>query len=64
MADGGELAAAFRALAEEAAQAGEDIGDSAARWFEDTKERSSPRRRSSARAPIPRSRQGPSTGTP
>ena len=36
MADGGELAAAFRALAEDAAQAGEDIGDSVGRWFEDT----------------------------
>lgn len=36
MADGGELAAAFRALAEDAAQAGEDIGNSISRWFEDT----------------------------
>jgi len=36
MADGGELSAAFRALAGDAAQAGEDIGDSMGRWFEDT----------------------------
>jgi len=36
MADGGELAAAFRALAEDAAQAGEDIGSSIARWTEET----------------------------
>jgi hypothetical protein len=36
MADGGELAAAFRALAEDAGQAGEDIGNSMGRWFEDT----------------------------
>lgn len=36
MADGGELSAAFRALAEDAAQAGEDVGNSMGRWFEDT----------------------------
>jgi hypothetical protein len=36
MADGGELAAAFRALAEDAGQAGENIGNSMGRWFEDT----------------------------
>ena len=36
MADGGELAAAFRALAEDAAQAGEDIGSSIGKWFDDT----------------------------
>jgi papain fold toxin 1 (glutamine deamidase) of polymorphic toxin system len=36
MADGGELAAAFRALAEDGAQAGENIGDSMGKWFEDT----------------------------
>lgn len=36
MAGGGEIAAAFRALAEDAAQAGESIGKSVGRWFEDT----------------------------
>lgn len=36
MTDGGELTAVFRALAEEAAQAGKDIGNSMGRWFEDT----------------------------
>lgn len=36
MADGGELAAAFRALAGDAAQAGEDVGNSMGRFFEDT----------------------------
>jgi len=36
MADGGELAAAFRALAEDSAQAGEDVGSSIGKWFDDT----------------------------
>jgi hypothetical protein len=36
VADGGEIAAAFRALAEDAAQAGESIGTSIARWTGDT----------------------------
>jgi hypothetical protein len=36
MADGGAIAAAFRALAEDAAQAGEGIGSSVAKWTEDT----------------------------
>ncbi|MBO0839188.1 MAG: hypothetical protein J2P28_27260, partial [Actinobacteria bacterium] len=36
MAGGGEIAAAFRALAEDAAQAGESIGKSMARWITDT----------------------------
>lgn len=36
MAGGGELAAAFRALAEDAAQAGEHIGNSVCKWYEDT----------------------------
>lgn len=38
MADGGELAAAFRALAEDAAQAGEDIGAAESRFFLETAE--------------------------
>lgn len=36
MSGGGEIAAAFRALAEDAAQAGESIGKSMGRWMEDT----------------------------
>lgn len=36
MADGGELAAAFRALAGDAAEAGEDVGNAMGRWFGDT----------------------------
>lgn len=39
MADGGEIAAAFRGLAESAAQAGEDIGRSLERFYTDTAER-------------------------
>ena len=39
MAGGGELSAAFRALAHDAAQAGEDIGKSMSRFFEDTADR-------------------------
>lgn len=39
MAGGGELAAVFRSLAEDAAQAGENIGKSMSRFFEDTAER-------------------------
>jgi hypothetical protein len=36
MSESGELAAAFRALAQDAAQAGEDVGSSVGRWFEET----------------------------
>lgn len=39
MPDGGELSAAFRALAEDTAQAGDDIGNSMGRFFEDTADR-------------------------
>jgi len=39
MAGAGELSAAFRGLAEDAAQAGENIGKSMSRFFEDTAER-------------------------
>lgn len=39
MADGGEIAAIFRGLANDAAQAGEDIGRSLERFYTDTAER-------------------------
>lgn len=39
MAGGGELGAAFRSLAEDAAQAGENIGKSVSRFYDDTAER-------------------------